>query len=165
MSHFNTHPLVSVCTPEGYSHGSKSRAPSEHPNPHLPQNGTIGFDPQPYGFWGGGPRRLFRASFGRPGAYDVIQVPVGDEDPLAAESVQLQLRHDLLHVAARVHHHRVLKRLGAQRRGCTPSVSTILTKGGLQIIPRKNELRRKNGLLIITQNGVHFGHPWTPSPR
>ena len=37
-------------------HGSKPRTPSEHPNPrknrvtwvvHLPQNGTIGVDPQP----------------------------------------------------------------------------------------------------------------------
>ena len=43
---------------EEYGYGSKSRTLSEHPNPHyrlkwvvhLPQNGTIGFDPQPYVF-------------------------------------------------------------------------------------------------------------------
>ena len=44
-----------------HGHGSKARTPSEHPNPHenrlkwvvhLPQNGNIGFDPQPNPYTG-----------------------------------------------------------------------------------------------------------------
>ena len=34
-------------------HGSKARTPNEHPNPHyLPQNSTIGLNPQPNGCLG-----------------------------------------------------------------------------------------------------------------
>ena len=43
------------CRLSSHGHGSKSRTPSEHPNPTTkidqngPPNGTVGFDPQPHG--------------------------------------------------------------------------------------------------------------------
>ena len=47
-------PIVSSSQSNPYGHRSKARIPRKHPNPdsnrlkwvvHLPQNGTIGFDP------------------------------------------------------------------------------------------------------------------------
>ena len=53
-------PVVILCLPDlvinQCGHGSKARTPSENPNPHknrlkwvvhLPEKGSIGFDPQP----------------------------------------------------------------------------------------------------------------------